>query len=150
MLSNIEPVDVSQTPAATKLRMNLPEVKIIHRSLLIAHVDIERKEVNGRQSAATQDLEERRQSVSRHVGLRRRRCPRGDGFVFGHHGVLWVYRTRVNVKMKEAFVRFGAQRYRRELRKGCNTRNSPYYVRGWAAESIRSNRSTLLSKAVPE
>lgn len=111
-------MDVSQTPAAMKLRMNLPEVEVIHRSLLIAHVDIERKEVNRRQSAATQDLKERRQSVSRHVGLRRRRCPCGDGFVFGHHGVLWVYRMRGNVKMKEAFGRFGARSNRREaLRK---------------------------------
>lgn len=42
----------------------LPEVKIVHRTLLVSHVDVEREEIDGSESPTTQDLEQRRQAIA--------------------------------------------------------------------------------------
>lgn len=44
---------------------------------MISHVNVEREEVDGRQSTAAQNLEEGWQSVSTEVGLRGRRWAEG-------------------------------------------------------------------------
>lgn len=47
--------------AATR---NLPEVEIVHRTLLVTHVDVEREEIDGSESPATKDLEQRRKAIA--------------------------------------------------------------------------------------
>lgn len=42
-----------------------PEIEIIQRPLLVAHVDKERKEVDGREGPTAQYLEQSRETVSR-------------------------------------------------------------------------------------
>lgn len=51
----------------------LPKVQIIHRSLLISHVNIEGEKVYWRKCPPAQNLKQRRQSISHHIRLRRRR-----------------------------------------------------------------------------
>lgn len=41
---------------------DVPEVKVVQRSLVIAHVDEEAEQVHGRQRAATEHLKQRRQA----------------------------------------------------------------------------------------
>lgn len=48
----------------------LPEIKIINRSLLISHVDVEGEEIDGCQSLTTKDLKESRKPIPIEVGMR--------------------------------------------------------------------------------
>lgn len=43
---------------------NSPEIKIVHRTLLISHVDVEREEIDGSKRPATQDLEQGRETIA--------------------------------------------------------------------------------------
>lgn len=56
--------------------LNLPEIEVVDRSLLVAHVNVKREQIDRGMSATTQHLEESRQPVPRHVGDRRRSAPR--------------------------------------------------------------------------
>lgn len=91
MLGDIEPVDSELIPSHTKYGgetwlffigppllprfrvVDLPEVQIVHRSLLISHKDVEGKQVDWWKSPPAQNLKKGRQPVSTHVGHRRRR-----------------------------------------------------------------------------
>jgi hypothetical protein len=43
----------------------LPEIQVIHRALLIPHIDVERKEVDWSESSAAQDFKESRKAIAR-------------------------------------------------------------------------------------
>lgn len=42
----------------------LPEVQVVHRALLVSHINVKGEEVDGRQCAAAKDFEESGQTVS--------------------------------------------------------------------------------------
>ena len=79
MLGDIKPVLVglatylSLATCSQPVESNLPEIEIINRSLLISHVDVEGKEVDGGQGLPAKDLEERGQAVSIEIWMWRRR-----------------------------------------------------------------------------
>jgi hypothetical protein len=50
---------------------NLPKVKIVDRSLLISHVDVERKEINRREGTPAQNLKQSWQAIPVKIRLRR-------------------------------------------------------------------------------
>lgn len=50
----------------------IPEIKVVNRSLLISHVNVEGEEVDGCQGLPAEDFEESWQAVSIEVGMRRR------------------------------------------------------------------------------
>lgn len=53
---------------------DIPEVQIIHRALLVPHIDIEGKQVDGSEGPATEDFEERGEAIALlQAGKRRRR-----------------------------------------------------------------------------
>lgn len=53
----------------------LPEVQVIHRALLVSHVNVKREEVDGGQCAPTKDFEESGQTIPLlHVEERVWRC----------------------------------------------------------------------------
>jgi len=54
--------------------VTIPEVQIIDRALLVAHENVEGKQVDGRERSATQDFKESGKPVPCHVRLRRRRA----------------------------------------------------------------------------
>ena len=66
MLGDIEPVAVrlafrpSSATCSAAVEASIPEIEIVNRSLLISHVDVEGKKVNGSQSLPAQDLKEGR------------------------------------------------------------------------------------------
>lgn len=43
---------------------SIPKIKIVDRALLVSHVDIEGKEIDRSEGLATEDLEQRRETVS--------------------------------------------------------------------------------------
>jgi hypothetical protein len=57
----------------TIARENKPKVQIVHRSLLISHINVERKEIDWRERATTQHLEKRWKPIPTQIRLRRRR-----------------------------------------------------------------------------
>jgi hypothetical protein len=73
VLSDIEPVVLSVCTHLEMSLRNLPEVEIIHRSLLVSHINVEGEQIDGRQGPSTEHLEEIRQPVAIEVRLRRRR-----------------------------------------------------------------------------
>ena len=62
MLGDIEPVatglDLCSATRSHAVKSSIPEVKVVNRSLLISHVDVEGKEVDWRQSLPAEDLEQ--------------------------------------------------------------------------------------------
>jgi hypothetical protein len=52
-------------------RENKPKVQIVHRSLLISHINVERKEIDWRERATTQHLEKRWKPIPTQIRLRR-------------------------------------------------------------------------------
>ena len=55
------PPSVSKCPCLCPMpdaQATLPKIEIVHRSLLVAHVDIKREQIDRRMRATTQDLEE--------------------------------------------------------------------------------------------
>ena len=67
MLRNIEP----SNKTLGRLRENwdfhhaLPEIQVVNRALLVAHINVERKKINGSECSTTEDLKESRQAIAR-------------------------------------------------------------------------------------
>ena len=65
VLGDIEPITVglaielSSATWSQAVESSIPEVKIVDRSLLISHVDVERKEVDRSQCLPAEDLKKR-------------------------------------------------------------------------------------------
>jgi len=74
VLCDIEPSEskylkVKLVPA--QMRMGLPEIEVIYRSLLISHINIEREQIHRRESSAAENLEKSWKAVSFQVRLGR-------------------------------------------------------------------------------
>lgn len=76
MLGHIKP-GLRSVSARTISTAVVPEVEVVDRPLLVAHVYVERKEVERGNRLATQHLEQVGESVA--VELRRQRRVRHDG-----------------------------------------------------------------------
>lgn len=65
VLGDIEPITVGlakelfSAPCSQAVESSVPEVKIVDRSLLISHVDVEGKEVDRGQGLPAEDLKKR-------------------------------------------------------------------------------------------
>lgn len=79
MLGDIEPIavrlamELSSAECSQAVESSIPEVKIVDRSLLISHVDVEGKEVDRGQSLPAEDLKKRGQAVPIEIWMWRRR-----------------------------------------------------------------------------
>jgi hypothetical protein len=65
VLSDIKPmINLAGEFCLKMAGLKIPEVQVVNSSLLIAHVDIKRKQINRRTSSSTQNLEECREPIA--------------------------------------------------------------------------------------
>jgi hypothetical protein len=65
VLGNIEPVDLLERFIGREGCDILPEIQVIHRALLIPHINVEGKEIDWGEGPAAQDFKERRKAIAR-------------------------------------------------------------------------------------